>query len=64
MNIRTLLDRIFLLVLIVSLGVVLSAAAVALGVPIADPIVGLVITALILQITWQSWNTVRGRARR
>jgi cation diffusion facilitator family transporter len=44
---------------IVSLGVVLSAAAVALGVPIADPLVGLAITALILRITWQSWVTVR-----
>jgi cation diffusion facilitator family transporter len=47
---------------IVSLGVVLSAIAVALGAPIADPILGLVITALILRITWESWNTVRARA--
>jgi divalent metal cation (Fe/Co/Zn/Cd) transporter len=39
--------------------VVLSAAAVALGAPIADPLVGLAITALILRITWQSWLTVR-----
>jgi cation diffusion facilitator family transporter len=46
---------------IVSVGVVLSAVAVWLGAPIADPIVGLVITALILHITWESWNTVRGR---
>jgi cation diffusion facilitator family transporter len=46
---------------IVSLGVVLSAAAVALGATIADPIVGLLITALILRITWESWQTVRGR---
>jgi cation diffusion facilitator family transporter len=45
---------------IVSLGVILSAAAVALGAPIADPIVGLLITALILRITWESWQTVRG----
>jgi len=44
----------------VSLGVVLSAAAVALGAPIADPLIGLAITALILQITWRSWLTVRG----
>jgi cation diffusion facilitator family transporter len=44
----------------VSFGVVLSAAVVALGAPIADPIVGLAITALILRITWQSWQTVRG----
>ena len=47
---------------IVSAGVVLSAAAVALGAPIVDPIIGLVITALILRITWESWNTVRGHA--
>jgi cation diffusion facilitator family transporter len=46
---------------IVSLGVILSAAAVALGAPIADPLIGLAITALILHITWQSWQTVRGR---
>jgi cation diffusion facilitator family transporter len=45
---------------IVSLGVVLSAAVVALGAPIADPLIGLAITALILRITWQSWQTVRG----
>jgi cation diffusion facilitator family transporter len=44
---------------IVSLGVVLSAIVVALGSPVADPIIGLVITALILRITWASWNTVR-----
>jgi cation diffusion facilitator family transporter len=45
---------------IVSLGVILSAAAVALGAPIADPLIGLAITGLILHITWQSWQTVRG----
>jgi cation diffusion facilitator family transporter len=45
---------------IVSAGVVLSAVAVALGAPIADPIIGLAITALILRITWQSFTTVRG----
>jgi cation diffusion facilitator family transporter len=45
---------------IVSAGVVLSAGAVALGAPIADPVLGLLITALILRITWQSWRTVRG----
>ena len=49
---------------IVSAGVVLSAIAVALGAPIADPIIGLAITALILRITWESWNTVRGREHR
>lgn len=46
---------------IVSVGVVLSAIVVALGLPIADPIIGLVITALILHITWESFNTVRGK---
>lgn len=45
---------------IVSAGVILSAIAVALGAPIADPIIGLCITALILRITAESWNTVRG----
>jgi cation diffusion facilitator family transporter len=49
---------------IVSAGVILSATAVALGATIADPIIGLLITALILRITWASWNTVRGRDRR
>jgi cation diffusion facilitator family transporter len=47
---------------IVSAGVIISAGAVALGAPIADPIVGLLITGLILQITWESWRTVRGHA--
>ena len=44
---------------IVSLGVMFSAGAVALGAPIADPLIGLAITVLILRITWQSWQTVR-----
>jgi cation diffusion facilitator family transporter len=44
----------------VSLGVIASAAVVALGVPVADPVIGLVITLVILQITWKSWHTVRG----
>jgi cation diffusion facilitator family transporter len=44
----------------VSLGVVLSAALVGLGAEIADPIVGLAITLVILKITWDSWRTVRG----
>jgi cation diffusion facilitator family transporter len=42
----------------VSLAVVASAAVVALGLPIADPLIGLAITAVILRITWQSWQTV------
>jgi len=42
----------------VSLGVVASAALVALGYPRADPLVGLAITLVILKITWDSWRTV------
>ena len=41
----------------VSLGVVASAVVVALGLHIADPIIGLLITLVIL-ITWDSWRTV------
>lgn len=44
----------------VSLAVVASAIVVALGAPIADPLIGLAITLVILRITWQSWHTVRG----
>lgn len=43
----------------VSLAVVASAAVVAIGLPIADPLIGLGITAVILRITWDSWRTVR-----
>ena len=43
----------------VSLGVVASAIVVALGFPRADPIIGLAISALILRITWQAWQTIR-----
>ncbi len=46
----------------VSLSVILSAAVVALGAPIADPLIGLAITLVILRITWASWRTVRGGA--
>jgi cation diffusion facilitator family transporter len=45
---------------VVSLGVVVSAGLVALGARLADPLIGLAITALILRITWQSWRTVSG----
>jgi cation diffusion facilitator family transporter len=45
----------------VSLAVVASAAVVALGLQVADPLIGLAITLAILRITWQSWQTVRGR---
>jgi cation diffusion facilitator family transporter len=44
----------------VSLGVVASAAVVALGAPVADPLIGLAITLVILRITTHSWRTVRG----
>jgi len=44
----------------VSLGVVVSALGVWLGFDRADPLVGLVITVVILKITWDSWRTVRG----
>jgi divalent metal cation (Fe/Co/Zn/Cd) transporter len=44
----------------VSLAVIASAIAVSLGAQVADPIIGLAITAVILRITWQSWHTVRG----
>jgi len=43
----------------VSLAVVASATVVALGLEIADPLIGLAITFVILRITWQSWLTVR-----
>ena len=43
----------------VSLAVVASAAAVALGLQLADPLIGLGISVLIMRITWQSWRTVR-----
>lgn len=44
----------------VSLAVIASAAVIALGLPVADPLIGLAITAVILEITWDSWRTVRG----
>ncbi|MFL5827744.1 MAG: cation diffusion facilitator family transporter [Thermoleophilaceae bacterium] len=43
----------------VSLAVVGSAAVVALGFDLGDPLIGLAITFVILRITWQSWQTVR-----
>lgn len=42
----------------VSLGVVASAALVGLGLPVADPLIGLAITVVILKITWDSWRVV------
>jgi cation diffusion facilitator family transporter len=47
----------------VSLGVIASAAVVSLGLHVADPVIGLMITLVILKITWDSWQTVRGHVR-
>ena len=41
-----------------SLAVVASAMAVA-GLQLADALIGLGITLVILRITWDSWGTVR-----
>src|SRR5262249_7000732 len=41
-----------------SLAVLLGALGVYLGYPLADPIIGLIITAAILGIVWQSIKTV------
>lgn len=43
----------------VSAGVVAGAVVIALGVEVADPLIGLGISALILWITWRSWLTIR-----
>jgi cation diffusion facilitator family transporter len=43
----------------VSAGIIVSAAFIAFGLPIADPVVGLVITGLIFHSTWESWVTIR-----
>jgi cation diffusion facilitator family transporter len=42
----------------VSLGVVVSALLVAAGWQTADPLVGIMITVVILKITWDSWQVV------
>ncbi len=42
----------------VSLAVVASAIAVAAGFERADPIIGLLITLVILRITWDSWRVI------
>jgi cation diffusion facilitator family transporter len=43
----------------VSAGIILSTAFIAIGLPIADPIIGLLITVLILRATLESWGTIR-----
>jgi cation diffusion facilitator family transporter len=45
----------------ISLAVIASAVAIAAGIPILDPVIGLGITVVILRITRESWRTVRGR---
>jgi cation diffusion facilitator family transporter len=44
---------------LVSLAVVASAVVVALGLQVGDPLIGLLVTVVILRITWQSLQTVR-----
>ena len=44
----------------VSLAVVATAGVVLIGLPIADPLIGLAITLVILRVTWQSWRTMHG----
>ncbi|WP_320670885.1 cation diffusion facilitator family transporter [Patulibacter defluvii] len=48
----------------VSLSVVASALALALGAPIADPLIGLLTSLAILRITWHSWTTIRAERPR
>ena len=43
-----------------SLAVIASAFAVAVGLEIADPLIGLAITVVILRIALDSWKAVRG----
>jgi len=44
---------------LVSLAVVASAIVVGLGFELGDPLIGLVITLVILRITWQSFQTIK-----
>jgi len=44
---------------LVSLAVVGSAIVLALGFDLGDPLIGLIITVIILRITWQSFRTVQ-----
>ena len=43
----------------VSLSVVASAAVLAIGFDVGDPIIGLIISVVIMRITWQSFRTVQ-----
>jgi divalent metal cation (Fe/Co/Zn/Cd) transporter len=42
----------------VSLGVIASAAAIAAGLPIADPLIGLGIALVIVRVSFVSWRVV------
>ena len=44
---------------LVSLGVIVSVIFIAIGFPIMDPIVGLIVSLMIIRITWQSWQSIR-----
>jgi cation diffusion facilitator family transporter len=48
----------------VSLAVIASAVVVAIGLPVADPLIGLAITCVLLRITLRSWQTVRDGGHR
>lgn len=43
----------------VSAGIIASAVFIAIGVPLADPVIGLLITGLIFHSTFESWMTIR-----
>jgi cation diffusion facilitator family transporter len=49
---------------LVSLAVIASAAAVAAGLRVADPIIGLIITIVILRVAAQSWRTIAAHEQR
>lgn len=44
---------------LVSLGVIVSVIFIAIGFPIMDPIVGLIVSLMIIRVTWQSWLIIR-----
>jgi cation diffusion facilitator family transporter len=46
---------------VVSLAVLVSAIGVGLGYPWVDPLIGLVITGLLLKIVWESGQTIFSR---
>jgi cation diffusion facilitator family transporter len=46
----------------VSLAVIASAIAIAVGAPILDPVIGLAMTVVILRVTRESWRTVHGHS--